>query len=84
MKTLSVAWKDIQILLKDPGALIVSFLLPLVFILAFSMPKLAAASEPSRLALPLVNLDAGSAASQEFVSALNAAGGVEVAPYSTR
>ena len=33
MKMLSVAWKDIQILLKDRGTLVLSFLLPLVFIL---------------------------------------------------
>lgn len=41
MKTLSVAWKDVQILLKDPGTLVVSFLLPFVFILALCLPQLA-------------------------------------------
>jgi ABC-2 type transport system permease protein len=81
MKMWSVAWKDIQILLKDRGTLIVSFLLPLLFILAWSLPRLAGVSEgDERVALPVVNLD-GSQASQEFVGALNAAGGIEVVPY---
>ncbi len=35
MKSLSVAWKDIQIFLKDRGQIFLLFLLPLVFILAF-------------------------------------------------
>ncbi|MBC8446045.1 MAG: hypothetical protein H8D74_02475, partial [Chloroflexi bacterium] len=36
MKALSVAWKDMHIFLRDRGAVINLFLLPLVFILVLS------------------------------------------------
>ncbi len=36
MNAINVAWKDLQILLKDRGQLLMLFLLPMVFILAFS------------------------------------------------
>ena len=87
MKMLSVAWKDIQILLKDRGTLVLSFLLPLVFILAWNLPQLAGVSGgDDLLPLPVVNLDGGSQASQsaaaaDFIEALNRAGGVKVQEY---
>lgn len=82
MKLFSIALKDIQILLKDRGALIVSFLLPLLFILAFSLPQLAGVSEDEALlTLPVVNLDPSGAASQELIQGLNKAGGVQVQLY---
>ena len=36
MRALSVAFKDIQIFLKDRGSVLQLFLLPLLFILAYS------------------------------------------------
>lgn len=82
MRIWSVAWKDIQILLRDRGALVVSFLLPLVFVLAFSLPHLAGTStEEALITLPVVNLDQDSVASQEFIEALHTAGGVAVHLY---
>jgi len=82
MKMLSVAWKDIQILLKDRGTLVLSFLLPLVFIVAWNLPQLAGVSGgDDLLPLPVVNLGGGSQASQEFIGALNRAGGVKVQEY---
>jgi ABC-2 type transport system permease protein len=81
MKSLSVAWKDFRILLKDRGALIMAFLLPILLIFVWNIPQMAGQSEETnRIGLPVVNLD-GSAASQEFIAGLNTSGGVQVQPY---
>jgi len=81
MKSLSVAFKDLRILLKDRGALSMAFLLPLVLILVWNIPQLAGVSEePDLMGLPVVDLD-GSAASQELIAGLNASGGVQVQSY---
>lgn len=78
MKSLSITLKDLQIFIKDRGALIMSFLLPLLFVFAFSIPQLAGQSEEGNLvSVPVVNLD-GSAASQELIDALNKSGGLAV------
>ena len=79
MSAWSVAFKDIQILLKDRGALFQFFLLPLVFILviagAFSGMDTEAAD--TRIPLPVVNLDAGEQA-QALIHGIQQAGGVKV------
>lgn len=81
MKVWSVASKDIQILLRDTGTLLMSFALPLIFILAFSLPGLVRASRPERLVLPVVDLDGGPVAA-EFVRGLDRAGGVQTQTYT--
>ena len=83
MKTLSIAWKDMQILFKDRGAVVQIFLLPLLFIVVFSGALAAIGSggeEDTRILLPVVNLDGGEAA-QTLLDGLDAAGGVRVERY---
>ncbi len=83
MKTLSIAWKDMQILFKDRGAVVQIFLLPLLFIVVFSGALAAIGSggeEDARILLPVVNLDGGEAA-QTLLDGLDAAGGVRVERY---
>ena len=83
MKTLSIAWKDMQILFKDRGAVVQLFLLPLLFIVVFSGALAAIGSdgeEDTRILLPVVNLDGGEAA-QTLLDGLDAAGGVRVERY---
>lgn len=79
---LRIARKDIKIFLKERGTLLFLFAIPMVFILAFggaagveSVPKEEAIS------LPVVNLDAGSGASQTLLDALNQNGGIQCALY---
>ncbi|UCF60628.1 MAG: ABC transporter permease [Anaerolineaceae bacterium] len=79
MSALSIALKDIQITLKDRGALIQLFLLPLLFIVAYSAVAAAfeAGDVDARIPLPVVDLDGGSEA-QALLDALDMAGGVQV------
>jgi ABC-2 type transport system permease protein len=81
MSAWSVAFKDIQILLRDRGALFQFFLLPLVFILvvagAFSGTSTEAAD--TRIPLPVVDLDRGEHA-QTLQAGIDLAGGVKVTP----
>jgi ABC-2 type transport system permease protein len=83
MKMLSIALKDLQILIKDRGSLIVLFLLPLLFVVAFSgaLGAIGQGQEDTRIALPVVDLDGGQAAAS-FLASLDAAGGVSVQPYT--
>jgi ABC-2 type transport system permease protein len=77
MKSLSVALKDLQIMLTDRGELIQLFLLPLVFIIVFSgaLGAIGSGEEDTRLPLPVVDLDGGEAA-EALQAGLEAAGGV--------
>jgi len=83
MKMLNIALKDLQILIKDRGSLILLFLLPLLFVVAFSgaLGALGQGQEDTRIALPVVDLDGGQAAAS-FLANLDAAGGVLVQPYA--
>ena len=85
MKALSIAFKDLQILLKDRGDMFLLFLLPLFFIVVFSGALAAIGqSEESAKALtplPVVDLDGGDAA-RALIDGLNAAGGVRVVTYT--
>lgn len=79
MGALSIAFKDIQITLKDRGAIIQLFLLPLLFIVAYSAVTAAfeGEDEDRRIPLPIVNLDGGQEA-QTLLDNLEMAGGVQV------
>jgi ABC-2 type transport system permease protein len=64
MNSISVAFKDLQIMFKDRGTLFQLFVLPLLFILVFS-GALSAIGESEAVSLPalaVVDLDGGSAA----------------------
>lgn len=80
--TLSVARKDIKILLKDRGTLIYLFVLPLLFILAFGgAAGVESTPKENAILLPVVNLDAGREASQTLLDALNQGGGIQCELY---
>jgi ABC-2 type transport system permease protein len=82
MKALGIALKDMQVLLKDRGAVVQLFLLPLFFVLTFTaLYDVAQVGQGRKDTLPLfpvVNLDVGGAASQEFIDRLQRSGGVQV------
>ncbi|MBN1658050.1 MAG: ABC transporter permease, partial [Anaerolineae bacterium] len=82
MKTWSIAWKDLQILIKDRGIFLQLFLLPLLFVLVFSGALGAVGGEEPDQGIPLavVDLDGGDAA-QALIADIDAAGGVRVQPY---
>lgn len=79
MSALSVAFKDIQIFLKDRGAILQLFLLPLLFIVAYSAVAagFAAEEEDRLIPLPVVDLDGGQEA-KTLLDGLDIAGGVQV------
>ena len=79
---LRVARKDIKVLLKERGTLLILFVIPLVFVLGFSAAS-AGGGDPQEEAIPLpvVNLDAGSGASQTLLDALDQSGGVRCELY---
>jgi ABC-2 type transport system permease protein len=79
MSALSIAFKDIQIFLKDRGAIIQLFLLPLLFIVAYSAVAagFAAEEEDQRISLPVVDLDGGREA-KTLLDGMDMAGGVQV------
>ncbi|MGA9347710.1 MAG: ABC transporter permease [Anaerolineae bacterium] len=83
MKALNVAWKDVQIFLRDRSAVINLFLLPMVFILVLStaMQGFMGEDGDSLITLPVVNLDPDGEAAQALIDALNEAGGIEVKLY---
>lgn len=83
MKTLSIAFKDLQILFKDHGTLFQLFILPLLFIMVFS-GALGAIGKDAPVTLPglaVVDLDGGVAA-QSLVSKITADGSLVVQVYS--
>ena len=79
MSALSIALKDIQITLKDRGVIIQLFLLPLLFIVAYSAVAAAfeAGDVDTRIPLHVVDLDGGGEA-QTLLAGLDRAGGVQV------
>jgi ABC-2 type transport system permease protein len=88
MNALNIALKDLRILLKDRGAVIQLFLLPLLFIVVFSgaLTAIGGIEEDTpvpvatRIPLAVVDLDGGEAA-QALLDGLNAAGGVRARQY---
>jgi ABC-2 type transport system permease protein len=79
MSALSIALKDMWILLKNRGALIQLFLMPLIFTLGFIGLAVAGqgAEEARTITLVVVNNDAGGPMADEFINALNESGGLE-------
>ena len=85
MNALNIALKDLQIFFKDRGAVVMLFLLPLLFIVVFSGALAAIGGsgeeEDVRILLPVVDLDAGVAA-QTLLDGIDVAGGVRVERYA--
>ena len=81
MNAISVAWKDIQILLKDRGQLVMFFVLPMVFILVFSAAFAAGQDDDELIVVPVVNLDTGGATSQVLLDSLNQDRGLQTEIY---
>ena len=83
MKIFSITLKDLQIFVRDRGAVVMLFLLPFVFILGFSFigqnVDLGGGGEieASLIGLDVVNNDGGQA-SQDFLAALEATDKVEI------
>ncbi len=82
MNALSIAAKDIKILVRDRGLLLQLFLLPLLFILAFSM-IMSLGDEETAIRLPVVNLDRDGEIAQGLVGGLRSNDGVEVVDYGS-
>ncbi len=71
MKALSVALKDFQIFAKNSGSIFYLLIMPVLFILLFAgLGAAAQSAEDEALPLTVANLDAGSAASADFVRIL--------------
>jgi ABC-2 type transport system permease protein len=82
MTALSIAYKDLQIFIKDRGVLIQLFVLPLIFILIFSggLSQIGAEEQDDSISLAVVDLD-GSEHSRKFLEGVDAAGGVRTQLY---
>lgn len=77
MNTLSIAIKDLKILARDRGLLIQLFLLPLIFVVGFTLVFSASGGDEA-IALPTVNLDGDGSSVQDLVDELNGSGAVSV------
>jgi ABC-2 type transport system permease protein len=80
MNALSIAVKDIKILVRDRGLVLQLFLLPLLFIVAFSM-IMSLGDQEEAIKLPVVNLDRDGEVAQGLVEGLKSTDGIEVAEY---
>jgi ABC-2 type transport system permease protein len=82
MHALSIAWKDLLIMLKERGQLVLLFLVPIGFILAFSAAfAVGQQLEEEIIVLPVVNLDAGSEMSALLLQNLNDNRGLQTEDY---
>jgi len=82
MNVLSVAFKDLRLLLKDRGQIVMLFLLPMLFILAFSAAFAAGQQlEEEVINVPVVNLDPGSEMSRLLLDNLNQERGIQTQDY---
>jgi ABC-2 type transport system permease protein len=83
MKTWSIAWKDLQILVKDRGVVLQLIVLPLLFVLVFSgaLGAVGAEEADTRIPLAVVDLD-GEEAAQTLIEDVDADGGVRVERYA--
>jgi ABC-2 type transport system permease protein len=81
MNAPSVALKDLQILSRDRGQIVMLFLLPMIFILAFSAAFAAGQAEDQVLVVPVVNLDPGGEMSRLLLENLNQDRGIQTEDY---
>jgi ABC-2 type transport system permease protein len=82
MNVLSVAVKDMLMLAKDRGQIVILFLVPLAFILAFSAAYVAGEQlEAEVIGVPVVNLDAGGEMSALLLENLNQDQGIQTEDY---
>lgn len=82
MNALSVAFKDLLLLLKDRGQILLLFLVPIGFILAFSAAFSAGeALEEQIIVVPVVNLDPGGEMSALLLQNLNDDRGLQTQDY---
>jgi ABC-2 type transport system permease protein len=78
MNALAIAFKDLQMLLKDRGQMLLLFLVPIGFILAFSAAFAAGQQlQEQVIAVPVVNLDPGGEMSALLLQNLNADRGLQ-------
>lgn len=84
MRALSITSKDLQIFIKDRGAVFMLFLLPFVFILGFSFIGQSVdlggggEGEVTLISLDVVNNDPEGQGSQEFLTALESTNKVDI------
>jgi ABC-2 type transport system permease protein len=81
MNAPSVAFKDLRLLLKDRGQIVMLFLLPIIFILAFSVAFLVGEPEEEVINVPVVNLDPGGEMSALLLQNLNDDRGLQTENY---
>jgi ABC-2 type transport system permease protein len=85
MNILIIAQKDLQVLLRDRGAIFYLLLLPIVFILIWGGLGFVAAGgqadDDQREIIPVVNLDPAGEASRSLVRALDQTQGFKVVQY---
>jgi ABC-2 type transport system permease protein len=80
MNALSIAVKDLKILLRDRGLVLQLFLLPLLFIVTFSV-IMSLGDEEEAIRLPVVNLDSDGEVAQGLLEGLQSVDGIEVVEY---
>ena len=86
MNLLSVTYKDLQVFVRDRGAVFMLFLLPFAFIAVLSLATQgvrlgqSGASGQTRIPLTVVNNDVQGQAAQEFLATLNDTGKVQIDP----
>ena len=82
MSVWSITIKDLQVFIKDRGALVMLFLLPFVFIIVFALigqnVDLSGGSSVELVPLPVVNDDPQGQAAQEFLAALQDTGKIQI------
>jgi ABC-2 type transport system permease protein len=82
MSILSISWKDLQLLLKDRGQILVLFLVPIGFILAFSAAFAAGQQiDEQVIVVPVVNLDPGGEMSALLLDKINQDRGLQTEDY---
>ncbi|WP_216651698.1 ABC transporter permease [Paenibacillus sp. NEAU-GSW1] len=79
MKFIPILKKDLIVLLKDKGAIIVLFILPIMFIsvMSFALGAVYAPDSDKGVSIPVVNLD-GSGESVMFIESLRSVKGLDI------
>ena len=84
MVGLAIAWKDIRILLNERGRVFMLFLLPVIFVVAFTaIFDLQREQTPEAIELIVANGDPGGAMSVTLLQELGVNGGVTAKPVPT-